>query len=103
MRDPTLVGHPLAVGGQPDKQGVGLPATTKRERFQSFGHGDVAGGPAMSRPHDCAASHELLSRHLKADSGDFQRYTDVIEPLSLDEAFLDVGLRAMSRQRDTDR
>ena len=44
----------------------------------------------MSRSHDRSASHELYRDVSKRIRAIFRRYTDVIEPLSLDEAYLDV-------------
>jgi len=89
--DPTLVGHPLAVGGQPDKRGV---VATCNYEARAFGiHSAMAMSQAVRRCPDLMivpprmSYYRDISKQIRAI---FQRYTDVIEPLSLDEAFLDV-------------
>ena len=89
--DPTLAGHPLAVGGQPDKRGV---VATCNYEARAFGiHSAMAMSQAVRRCPDLMilpprmSYYRDISKQIRAI---FQRYTDVIEPLSLDEAFLDV-------------
>ena len=92
MRDePSLAGHPIAVGGNPGKRGV---ISTCNYRAREFGvRSAMASGQALKlcpdliiRPHRMAAYQEAsqVMRDIFFD------YTDHVEPLSLDEAFLDV-------------
>ena len=89
--DPTLVGRPLAVGGQPDKRGV---VATCNYEARAFGiHSAMAMSQAVRRCPDLMivpprmSYYRDVSKQIRAI---FRRYTDVIEPLSLDEAYLDV-------------
>lgn len=92
MRDnPELRGKPLAVGGRPDRRGV---IATANYEARSFGvHSAMASSRAMTL---CPALLILpprfeLYRSISARFHEiFRDYTDLIEPLSLDEAYLDV-------------
>ncbi len=90
--DPSLQGIPLAVGGAPDKRGV---ISTCNYIAREFGvHSAMATAYALRRCPGLRvipgrmAHYQSVSRQIRAI---FQRYTDIIEPLSLDEAFLDVS------------
>lgn len=93
MRDnPALKDVPLAVGGAADKRGV---ISTCNYIAREFGiHSAMATGYAMRLCPRLVvipgrmAHYQSISQELRAI---FQRYTDIIEPLSLDEAFLDVS------------
>ena len=92
MRDnPSLRGIPIAVGGSADRRGV---ITTCNYEARAFGiHSAMATAYALR-----LCTHLVLvpvrMDHYKEVSTQirdiFNRYTDKIEPLSLDEAFLDV-------------
>ncbi|HKI75065.1 MAG TPA: DNA polymerase IV [Pseudomonadales bacterium] len=92
MRDnPSLKGIPIAVGGSPTGRGV---ITTCNYEAREFGvHSAMATAYALRL---CPALTVLPVRmsYYKEVSGQireiFRRYTQVIEPLSLDEAYLDV-------------
>src|SRR4051794_8583750 len=89
--DPTLRGRPVAVGGAPDKRGVVAAAS-----YEARAYGVHSAIP-MSRA-------VRLCRDLVIVRPDFTKYRDVsqqvfdlfrsvttlVEPLSLDEAYLDV-------------
>lgn len=90
--DPALVGRPLAVGGKPDSRGV---VATCNYEARAFG---VRSAMPTSRalrlcpelilvPPDFeryrAASRQILAI--------YRDYTALVEPLSLDEAYLDVS------------
>lgn len=89
--DPRLGGKPLAVGGTPDRRGV---VATCNYEARAFGVRS-----AMSSHHAQKLCPDLVfvkprfevykevSRQIH---GIFQDYTELIEPLSLDEAYLDV-------------
>ncbi len=88
--DPTLRGKPIAVGGA-GRRGV---LTTASYEARPFGVGSAMPTfEAMRRcpdlivvPPRFSVYHEV-SQQVRAI---FRRYTDLIEPLSLDEAYLDV-------------
>lgn len=89
--DPSLMGKPVAVGGNANQHGV---LTTCNYEARKFGlHSAMPTAKALKfcpnlilRPVNMA--------HYKSISAQihqiFRRYTEIIEPLSLDEAFLDV-------------
>lgn len=88
---PEYRGKPLVVGGMPDRRGVVATASYEARKF------------GIKSAMSCTKARQLcpeaifvyprfdvykkVSREIRAI---FQRYTDLIEPLSLDEAFLDV-------------
>src|SRR5712692_9295066 len=89
--DPALRGKPLAVGGRPDKRGVVAAASYEAGKF------GVHSAMSMSRAVRLwpelvivtpdfarykAASNQILSI--------YRAVTALVEPLSLDEAYLDV-------------
>lgn len=89
--DPSLHGKPVAVGGAPDKRGV---LSTCNYEARKFGlHSAMPSATAIKKcPHliiipGRMALYKSVSRQIHEI---FQRYTDRIEPLSLDEAYLDV-------------
>lgn len=89
--DPSLRGIPIAVGGSSDRRGV---ISTCNYEARAFGvHSAMATAHAIRL---CPQLKVLPGRmsHYQAISKQireiFRRYTEIIEPLSLDEAFLDV-------------
>ena len=90
--DPSLKDLPVAVGGSPDKRGVVATCNYMARRY------GVHSAMPMSRAvrlcpnlvivRGNMAKYKEVSRQI---SEIFSRYTDLIEPLSLDEAFLDVS------------
>ncbi|HIG43480.1 MAG: DNA polymerase IV [bacterium] len=90
--DPSLRGIPIAVGGASDRRGV---ISTCNYEAREFGiHSAMATAYALRLcPHLTVLSGRMS--HYQAISGQiraiFRRYTELIEPLSLDEAFLDVS------------
>ena len=89
--DPDLRDLPVAVGGAPDKRGVVATCNYVARRY------GVHSAMPMSRAvklcpnlvivRSNMAKYKAVSAQVRAI---FERYTDLIEPLSLDEAFLDV-------------
>ena len=92
VRDnPRLRGRPVAVGGDPGRRGV---IATCNYEARAYGvHSAMPSARAMSLCPELEIlrpdfdKYRRVSRQIHAV---FQRYTDKIEPLSLDEAFLDV-------------
>lgn len=93
--DPRLAGRPMAVGGPPERRGV---IATCNYEARAFGvHSAMASRQALAlcpqllivRPRFDA--YKEASRQIHAI---LQDYTELIEPLSLDEAYLDVSAAA---------
>ncbi len=93
MRDnPELLGKPVAVGGSPERRGV--VATCNYEARQFGIHSAMAAATARQRCPDLIIIRPDMEKYRLASQqihGIFQRYTSKIEPLSLDEAYLDVS------------
>ena len=88
---PDLVGKPVIVGGSPDKRGVVSAANYLARRY-----GVHSAMPAVTARRLCPHAVFLRPRidHYAQVSRQirdiFERFTPLVEPLSLDEAFLDV-------------
>ncbi len=89
---PDLLGKAIAVGGSPEGRG-GVVATAS---YEARKYGVRSAMPSKQALKLCPhliflfprfAVYKEVSRQIRAI---FQRYTDLIEPLSLDEAYLDV-------------
>ncbi|WP_272925913.1 DNA polymerase IV [Vibrio sp. V27_P1S3P104] len=93
MRDnPQYRGHPIAVGGHEKQRGV---ISTCNYEARAFGiRSAMPTAQAIKLcPHLLVIPsrmpvYQAISRQIHAI---FRRYTEIIEPLSLDEAFLDVS------------
>jgi len=89
--NPELRGKPLVVGGSP--QGRGVVATASYEARKYGIHSAMPARQAIQLcPHAVFVrprfdAYKDVSNKIREI---FQRYTDLIEPLSLDEAYLDV-------------
>ncbi|MDH4651634.1 MULTISPECIES: DNA polymerase IV [unclassified Pseudomonas] len=90
--DPALAGKPLAVGGSPDKRGV--VATCN---YDARAYGIRSAMPMRTAVKLCPDLnivrprmdvYKSVSRQIHQI---FRDYTEIIEPLSLDEAYLDVS------------
>ena len=90
---PELKGKPIAVGGSPEGRG-GVVATASyearkfgvRSAMSSKKALQLCPGIIFIKPRFDA--YKEVSKKVRAI---FERYTDIIEPLSLDEAYLDVS------------
>ncbi len=89
--DPSLREKPVAVGGSPDRRGVIATCNYMARRFGV--HSAMSSRRALALCPDLVilfpdfARYKAVSRAVNAI---FLRYTDRVEPLSLDEAYLDV-------------
>ncbi len=90
--DPRLANRPIAVGGSADRRGV---IATCNYEARAYGVRS-----AMSSRHALKLCPDLLILRPRMDvykevsreiQGIFREYTEIIEPLSLDEAYLDVS------------
>jgi DNA polymerase-4 len=93
MRDnPELRGKPLAVGGASDRRGVVATCNYEARRFGV--HSAMATATALRHCPQLIVvpprmdKYREVSRQVQAI---FSDYTDLVEPLSLDEAYLDVS------------
>ncbi len=89
--DPGLRGQPVVVGGSPDGRGVVAAAS-----YEARQYGIHSAMPAARAVRQCPHAvfirprfdtYRAVSRQVRAI---FLRHTDLVEPLSLDEAYLDV-------------
>jgi DNA polymerase IV len=89
--NPALIGKPVAVGGASDRRGV---VATCNYEARKFGvHSAMPTSTALRLcPQLIVISPNMEKYRLASQAMHeiFRRYTQIIEPLSLDEAFLDV-------------
>ncbi|VVG70221.1 DNA polymerase IV [Pandoraea apista] len=89
--DPSLRGIPLAVGGQPDQRGV---VATCNYEARAFGvRSAMPSAQALKLCPELRIIPPAMSRYQEASRrimAIYRDYTDLVEPLSLDEAYLDV-------------
>lgn len=96
--DPSLRGRPLAVGGRPDQRGVIATCNYEARRYGI--HSAMATAQAMKLcPHlillpPAMEKYRIASRQIMDI---YRDYTDLVEPLSLDEAYLDVSSATQCR------
>ncbi|MDH3387841.1 MAG: DNA polymerase IV [Gammaproteobacteria bacterium] len=93
IRDnPSLRGKPIAVGGSATRRGVIATASYEARKFGV--HSAMASATAVKRCPQLILIPGRMSVYREASRQMheiFADYTDLIEPLSLDEAFLDVS------------
>ncbi|WP_415888829.1 DNA polymerase IV [Neptuniibacter sp. SY11_33] len=92
MRDnPALKQIPMAIGGDPSRRGV---IATCNYPAREYGvRSAMATAQALKLCPDLTVLHGNMDKYREASRqimSIFRDYTDIIEPLSLDEAFLDV-------------
>lgn len=89
--NPELRGKPVVVGGNPERRGVVATCSYEARRYGI--HSAMPAKTALQRcPHAIFVTprFEVYRAVSSQIMQIFQNYTDLVEPLSLDEAFLDV-------------
>lgn len=90
--NPELKGKPLAVGGSPEGRGV---IATCNYEARAYGiHSAMASAQALKKCPHLILIHPDMAKYKEVSQQSheiFKRYSSTIEPLSLDEAFLDVS------------
>ena len=89
--DPTLKGKPVAVGGQPDRRGVVAAASYEARKYGV--RSAISMAKAVRLCPDLVIVRPDFARYKAASNtvfGIFREVTPLVEPLSLDEAYLDV-------------
>lgn len=90
--NPELRGHPVAVGGDPNKRGVIAAADYVARQFGVRSAMSSAKAVRLCpQLKILKPSFEKYKKESQKIRQVFERYTEKIEPLSLDEAFLDVS------------
>jgi DNA polymerase-4 len=90
--DPSLAGRPVAVGGRPEGRGVVAAASYEARKFGVFSA--MAMSRAVRLCPDLVIVPPRFSRYRDVSRqvfALFESVTDLVEPLSLDEAYLDVS------------
>lgn len=90
--DPSLADKPIAVGGSPDRRGVLCTCNYEARKYGI--RSAMSSAIALKKCPQLIIIHPNMSKYKSASESlhqIFHEYTDIIEPLSLDEAFLDVS------------
>ncbi len=91
LDNPQLRGKPLVVGGRPGTRGVVAAASYEARKFGIRSampmHQAVKRCPKLVIVPGRHSRYQDISQQIRQV---FHRYTDLVEPLSLDEAYLDV-------------
>jgi DNA polymerase-4 len=91
LDDPSLAGRPVIVGGSPEGRGVVSAASYEARRYGVHSAMPTARAHRLC-PHGVFL-HPRMERYVEVSHeifAIFQRYTPLVEGLSVDEAFLDV-------------
>ena len=99
--DPSLVARPVLVGGSPEDRGVVAACSYEARRFGI--HSAMPMRTALARcPHAVIVHPRFdLYRRVSAEVMEvFRAITPIVQPVSLDEAYLDVTTRAAQEAPD---
>jgi len=100
--NPQLRGKPIVVGGNPDSRGVVATCSYEARRFGIHSAMSCARAyclcPQVIFVRPRFAAYQKVSRKIREI---FLQYTDLVEPLSLDEAYLDVTINKPNIQSAT--
>ena len=91
LDNPELKGKPVIVGGSPEKRGVVAAASYEARKFGI--HSAMPTNQAMRLCPEAILIPGRMKRYVELSHKIreiFSRYTPQIEPISLDEAFLDL-------------
>lgn len=93
---PELVGHPLVIARHPSDTGGKGVVTTANYEARKFGiHSAMSAQKAFELCPEAifkAGDYQKYSEISRQIREIFSRYTDIIEPVSIDEAYLDVTI-----------
>ena len=101
--DPALRGKPLAVGGRPNQRGVVAAASYEARKYGV--HSAISMSKAIRLCPELVVVPPDFARYKAASNLIFRIFRDVtplVEPLSLDEAYLDVTQNAWGERLATD-
>ena len=93
LDNPSLRGKPLIVGGSPDSRGVVAACSYEARKFGI--HSAMSAAKAARLCPHAIFTRPRMSRYREVSAQImeiFHEYTDLIEPLSVDEAFLDLTI-----------
>lgn len=100
--NPEFRGHPLVVGGRPESRGVVAACSYEARKFGI--HSAMPCSKAARLCQNLIFTRPRLDRYREVSiqiMSIFRKYTDIIEPLSLDEAFLDVTSNSLQQPSAT--
>ena len=95
---PELRGKPVVVGGRPEQRGAVAAASYEARQF-----GIHSAMPSRTAAHKCKAlifvspRFEVYREVSAQIRSIFQQYTDLVEPVALDEAYLDVTVNQINQ------
>ncbi len=97
LDNPKLAGRPLIVGGNPKNRGVVAACSYEARKFGI--HSAMAGARAFRLCPQAIFVRPRIERYREVSTHImeiFRRHTNLVEPLSLDEAFLDISANHLS-------